>query len=113
MGDVTLSICAAAIELGVPVVVAVLYWLRPQSCRKLAVVLGGVTRPLVVYGCIAMGLPIDPTDPSNRWAFTAVRRNGILGREPDNEMRLRDGDIVVTSGLPEALEHVEAVLLAG
>jgi hypothetical protein len=31
-------------------------------------------------------------------AFTAVRR---------------DGDIVVTSGLPEALEHVEAVLLAG
>lgn len=46
-------------------------------------------------------------------AFTAVRRNGILGREPDNEMRMRDGDIVVIYGLPESLEHAEAVLLAG
>lgn len=46
-------------------------------------------------------------------AFTAVRRDGILGREPDSDMRLRDGDIVVIYGLPEALEHAEAVLLAG
>ncbi|MCS6948355.1 MAG: cation:proton antiporter [Steroidobacteraceae bacterium] len=45
--------------------------------------------------------------------FTAVRRNGILGREPDPEMRLREGDVVVLYGLPEALEHAEAVLLTG
>jgi monovalent cation:H+ antiporter-2, CPA2 family len=46
-------------------------------------------------------------------AFTGVRRQGILGREPAAEMRLREGDIVVLYGLPEALEHAEAVLLTG
>lgn len=46
-------------------------------------------------------------------AFTGVRRQGILGREPSPEMRLREGDVVVLYGLPEALEHAEAVLLAG
>ncbi|MFO1455642.1 MAG: monovalent cation:proton antiporter-2 (CPA2) family protein [Steroidobacteraceae bacterium] len=46
-------------------------------------------------------------------SFTGVRRQGILGREPAAEMRLREGDVVVLYGLPEALEHAEAVLLAG
>jgi CPA2 family monovalent cation:H+ antiporter-2 len=45
--------------------------------------------------------------------FTAVRRNGITGREPDGSTELREGDIVVVYGTPEALEHAEAVLLAG
>ena len=46
-------------------------------------------------------------------AFTGVRRQGILGREPATSMMLREGDIVVMYGMPEALEHAEAVLLAG
>lgn len=46
-------------------------------------------------------------------AFTGVRRQGILGREPAPETVLREGDIVVIYGQPEALEHAEAVLLAG
>jgi len=46
-------------------------------------------------------------------AFTAVRRQGITGREPDGSMELREGDILVVYGTPEALEHAEAVLLAG
>ena len=46
-------------------------------------------------------------------SFTGLRRHGILGREPSGEARLREGDIVVIYGLPEALEHAEAVLLAG
>jgi CPA2 family monovalent cation:H+ antiporter-2 len=46
-------------------------------------------------------------------AVTGVRRHGILGREPAPQMRLREGDVVVLYGLPEALEHAEAVLLAG
>jgi CPA2 family monovalent cation:H+ antiporter-2 len=46
-------------------------------------------------------------------AFTAVRRHGITGREPAADMTLREGDIVVIYGTPEALEHAEAVLLAG
>jgi CPA2 family monovalent cation:H+ antiporter-2 len=46
-------------------------------------------------------------------AFTAIRRNGITGREPDTAMTLREGDMVVIFGTPEALEHAEALLLAG
>lgn len=45
--------------------------------------------------------------------FTAIRRHGILGREPSDDTVLRDGDIVVIYGSPDALEHAEAVLLAG
>ena len=45
--------------------------------------------------------------------FTAVRRAGIVGREPSADLQLREGDIVVIYGQPEALEHAEAVLLAG
>jgi CPA2 family monovalent cation:H+ antiporter-2 len=46
-------------------------------------------------------------------AFTALRRQGITGREPGGETELREGDVVVIFGTPEALEHAEAVLLAG
>jgi CPA2 family monovalent cation:H+ antiporter-2 len=46
-------------------------------------------------------------------AFTAIRRQGITGREPDGATELREGDVVVVYGAPEALEHAEAVLLAG
>jgi monovalent cation:H+ antiporter-2, CPA2 family len=46
-------------------------------------------------------------------AFTALRRQGITGREPAGDTVLREGDIVVVYGIPEALEHAEAVLLAG
>jgi len=45
--------------------------------------------------------------------FTAIRRQGITGREPALETELREGDVVVIYGTPEALEHAEAVLLAG
>ncbi len=46
-------------------------------------------------------------------SFTAVRRDGIVGRDPDSDMTLREGDVVVLFGTPEAQEHAEAVLLAG
>jgi CPA2 family monovalent cation:H+ antiporter-2 len=46
-------------------------------------------------------------------SVTAVRRDGIVGRDPDPEMTLREGDVVVLFGTPEAQEHAEAVLLAG
>ena len=45
--------------------------------------------------------------------FTAIRRLGITGRQPDDTLVLREGDVVVIYGTPEALEHAEAVLLAG
>jgi CPA2 family monovalent cation:H+ antiporter-2 len=46
-------------------------------------------------------------------SFTAVRRDGIVGREPDLDMKLREGDVVVLFGTPEAQEHAESVLLTG
>ena len=46
-------------------------------------------------------------------AFTGIRRQGILGREPEDGAVLREGDIVVVYGQPEAIEHAEALLLAG
>jgi CPA2 family monovalent cation:H+ antiporter-2 len=46
-------------------------------------------------------------------SFTAVRRGGIVGRDPDEGMTLREGDVVVIYGTPEALEHAEVVLLTG
>jgi CPA2 family monovalent cation:H+ antiporter-2 len=46
-------------------------------------------------------------------AFSAVRREGIVGREPAPSTVLREGDVLVVFGTPEALEHAEAVLLAG
>lgn len=46
-------------------------------------------------------------------SFAAVRRDGIVGRDPDPAMKLREGDVVVLFGTPEAQEHAEAVLLAG
>jgi len=46
-------------------------------------------------------------------AFTAIRRQGITGREPAGDTELREGDEVVIYGLPAELEHAEGVLLAG
>lgn len=46
-------------------------------------------------------------------AFTAIRRQGITGREPSGDARLQVGDEVVIYGQPAELEQAEAVLLAG
>ena len=46
-------------------------------------------------------------------AFSAIRREGIVGRDPDESTVLREGDVVIVFGTPEGLEHAEAVLLAG
>ena len=45
--------------------------------------------------------------------FTGIRRDGILGRDPPGDTQFHEGDIVVICGTPDALEHAEAVLLAG
>jgi len=46
-------------------------------------------------------------------AFTGIRREGILGRDPTGDTQFQEGDIVVICGTPDKLEHAEAVLLAG
>ena len=44
---------------------------------------------------------------------TGLRRDGILGRQPGPDTVLREGDVVVLFGTPEALEHGESMLLGG
>ncbi|HTQ35965.1 MAG TPA: monovalent cation:proton antiporter-2 (CPA2) family protein [Steroidobacteraceae bacterium] len=46
-------------------------------------------------------------------AFTALRRQGITGREPQAATVLKGGDVLVVYGQPRAIEHAEAILLAG
>ncbi len=45
--------------------------------------------------------------------ITALRRDGIVGREPDPGTRLREGDVLVLWGTPEDLEQEENRLLTG
>ena len=45
--------------------------------------------------------------------ITGINRQGILGRDPSGDTEFQEGDVVVIYGTPEALEHAEAVLLAG
>ena len=46
-------------------------------------------------------------------AVSAVRRDGIVGREPSVDTIFKEGDVVVVCGMPEAVEHAETVLLMG
>jgi CPA2 family monovalent cation:H+ antiporter-2 len=50
---------------------------------------------------------------SDAVTITAIRRDGILGHQPEASTVLREGDVVVLAGTPEALEHGEARLLMG
>jgi CPA2 family monovalent cation:H+ antiporter-2 len=43
----------------------------------------------------------------------AVRRDGIVGREPGPDTVFKEGDVVVVYGTPEAVEHAETLLLMG
>jgi monovalent cation:H+ antiporter-2, CPA2 family len=44
---------------------------------------------------------------------SAVRRDGIVGREPGADTIFKEGDVVVVCGTPEAVEHAETLLLIG
>jgi CPA2 family monovalent cation:H+ antiporter-2 len=46
-------------------------------------------------------------------AVSAVRRDGIVGREPGPDTIFKVGDVVVVYGTPEAVEHAESLLLMG
>jgi monovalent cation:H+ antiporter-2, CPA2 family len=65
-------------------------------------------------GAWAVGRSVDEIrERGAAVAFTGIRRHGILGKTPTGAARLREGDLVLIHGRPEALEHAEGVLLAG
>jgi len=49
----------------------------------------------------------------SRATVSAVRRDGIVGREPGPDTMFKEGDVVVVCGTPEAVEHAETLLLMG
>ena len=49
----------------------------------------------------------------SRAPVSAVRRDGIVGREPSPDTLFKEGDVVVVCGTPEAVEHAETLLLMG
>jgi monovalent cation:H+ antiporter-2, CPA2 family len=49
----------------------------------------------------------------SRATVSAVRRDGIVGREPSADTMFKEGDVVVVCGTPEAVEHAETLLLMG
>jgi CPA2 family monovalent cation:H+ antiporter-2 len=55
----------------------------------------------------------DLTQQGSQATVSAVRRDGIVGREPAPDTVFKEGDVVVVYGTPEAVEHAETVLLMG
>jgi CPA2 family monovalent cation:H+ antiporter-2 len=53
------------------------------------------------------------SDRGSKAAVSAVRRDGIVGREPGPDTIFKVGDVVVVCGTPEAVEHAETLLLMG
>lgn len=65
-------------------------------------------------GAVAVGRTIAELGlGQGRVVVTALRREGIVGREPEPGTRLREGDVVVLWGTPEDLERGENRLLMG
>jgi len=65
-------------------------------------------------GAWAVGRTIaDIKERGAEVSVSAIRRDGIVGREPGTDTVLREGDILVLYGTPEALEHGETVFLMG
>jgi len=77
--------------------------------------LGQQLRTIVLPpGAWASGRTIRDLDlERGKTVITALRRDGIVGREPDPNTRLRDGDVLVLWGAPDDLEREENRLLTG
>src|SRR3984885_2082197 len=55
----------------------------------------------------------DLAQRGSQATVNAVRRDGIVGREPGPDTVFKEGDVVVVYGTPEAVEHAETLLLMG
>jgi CPA2 family monovalent cation:H+ antiporter-2 len=65
-------------------------------------------------GAVAVGRTIVELGmDKGKVVVTALRREGIVGRDPDPATRLREGDVLVLWGSPEDLEQGENRLLMG
>ncbi len=73
-----------------------------------------LTTVLLVPGAYAVGRTVaDITMDNENVTITAIKRNGVVGNEPTPETRLKENDLLVLFGDPEALARYESELLAG
>ena len=70
-----------------------------SCCRRARVAVGQTIRDLGLEG--------------GRVTVSAIRREGITGRDPDPETRLKVGDVLVLWGRPEDVQRAESRLLMG
>jgi CPA2 family monovalent cation:H+ antiporter-2 len=56
---------------------------------------------------------VELTQRGSKATVNAVRRDGIVGRDPGPDTVFKEGDVVVVYGTPEAVEHAETLLLMG
>jgi len=71
MSEEASIIAAIAFELGIPLALGMAFWRVPILRPRLIVILGAVTPPLIFYAAVVVLYLIEPTDPSNRFAFFA------------------------------------------
>lgn len=65
-------------------------------------------------GAVAVGRTIGELGmDKGKVVVTALRREGIIGRDPEPSTQLREGDVLVLWGAPEELERSENRLLMG
>lgn len=72
MSDTCLSLAAAAVELGYPLLLLILMKLLPRFRAKLIVALGAVFPMAVLYIASAVSYLITPRTPSSMFAFFAM-----------------------------------------
>ncbi len=68
-----------------------------------------LTEKAAAVGKRIQELALDDVDVT----VTAVRRDGIVGKDPDPTMELRAGDFLVLYGIPEALAEAEERVVKG
>ena len=56
---------------------------------------------------------VELRERGSQATVNAVRRDGIVGRDPGPDTVFKEGDVVVVYGTPEAVEHAETLLLMG
>ena len=56
---------------------------------------------------------VELKERGSQATVNAVRRDGIVGRDPGPDTVFKEGDVVVVYGTPEAVEHAETLLLMG
>jgi CPA2 family monovalent cation:H+ antiporter-2 len=87
----------------------------PRRARNQQSSLAQLQTVVLPPGAYAVGRSVADMELADRAKVlvTGIRRDGILGQQPDATTLFREGDIVVLYGTADALEHGEKLLLMG